>query len=338
MHCSKRVGNGAGAVMPPTPLEMPSLSDLPPASPIPKSAAAQWAPLARFIDADARLGRWAAQRPATLFIYEFVRFGVKQAWACLFGGAMVALIVGTALWYPRGAALARYDFLFLMAIAIQIVMLGFKLETFDEAKVILIYHIVGTIMEIFKTGVGSWIYPEASIFRVAGVPLFSGFMYASIGSYIARSWRLFDFRFSRHPPLWSIYLLSLAIYVNFFVDHYTVDLRILLFAAAALLFGRTWIYYRIHHHYRRMPLLLGLFLVALFIWIAENLGTLTRTWLYPHQMAGWSAVSLGKLGSWFLLLIISYALVAMVNRPQPVDQTALSPRRATAKMPQPRKA
>jgi uncharacterized membrane protein YoaT (DUF817 family) len=43
---------------------------------------------------------------------------------------------------------------------------------------------------------------------------------------------------------------------------------------------------------------------------------LTKTWLYPHQMAGWSAVSLGKLGSWFLLLIISYALVAIVNRPQ----------------------
>ena len=280
------------------------------------SAAAQWAPLARFIAADARLERWAAQRPATAFTYEFIRFGVKQAWACLFGGAMVALIVGTSLWYPRGAALARYDFMFLMALAIQAAMLAFKLETFDEAKVILIYHVVGTIMEVFKTDVGSWIYPEPSIFHVAGVPLFSGFMYASIGSYIARAWRLFDFRFTLHPPLWSVDLLGLAIYANFFAHHYTIDLRIFLFAAAALLFGRTWIYYRIHHHYRRMPLLLGLFLVALFIWIAENLGTLTKTWLYPHQMAGWSAVSLGKLGSWFLLLIISYALVAIVNRPQ----------------------
>lgn len=290
---------------------------------LPESAAAQWAPLARFIAAEARLGRWAARRRTTLFIYEFVRFGVKQAWACLFGGAMVALIVGTFLWYPRDAVFARYDFLFLMAVAIQIVMLVFKLETFDEAKVILIYHVVGTIMEVFKTGIGSWIYPGASIFHVAGVPLFSGFMYASIGSYIARAWRLFDFRFSRHPPLWSIYLLSLAVYVNFFIDHYAVDLRILLFAAAALLFGRTWIYYRIHRHYRRMPLLVGLFLVALFIWIAENLGTLTRTWLYPHQMTGWSAVSVGTLGSWFLLLLISYALVAMVNRPRQIEEKYL---------------
>jgi hypothetical protein len=39
------------------------------------SAAAQWAPLARFIATDARLERWAAQRPATAFTYEFIRFG-----------------------------------------------------------------------------------------------------------------------------------------------------------------------------------------------------------------------------------------------------------------------
>jgi hypothetical protein len=41
---------------------------------------------------------------------------------------------------------------------------------------------------------------------------------------------------------------------------------------------------------------------------------------YPHQMLGLQAVSLGKLGSWFLLLIISYALVAIMNRPQPFDE------------------
>jgi uncharacterized membrane protein YoaT (DUF817 family) len=287
-----------------------------------QSAATGWPLLARFIAAEARLAHRAAKRPFTAFVYEFVRFGVKQAWACLFGGAMLALLVGTHLWYPRGAPLARYDFIFLAAVAIQIAMLAWKLETFDEAKVILIYHVVGTVMEVFKTDVGSWIYPEPSIFRIGGVPLFSGFMYASIGSYIARSWRLFDFRFARHPPLWSIQLLALAIYANFFTHHYIVDLRYMLFAAAVLLFGRTWIYYRIHYVYRRMPLLLGLFLVALFIWFAENLGTLSRTWLYPSQMTGWSAVPVAKLGSWFLLLLISYALVAIVNRPQEIGEDA----------------
>jgi uncharacterized membrane protein YoaT (DUF817 family) len=282
------------------------------------SAAARWAPLARFIAVEARIGRWADQRSTTAAGYEFIRFGIKQAWACLFGAAMVALITATYLWYPRDAALARYDFIFLAALAIQACMLGFRLETWEEAKVILVFHVVGTVMEIFKTGVGSWVYPEPCFFRIAGVPLFSGFMYASIGSYIARVWRLFDFRFAHHPPMWTVYGLAIAIYLNFYSHHYAADFRYVLFGLSALLFGRTWIYFRNWHAYRRMPLLLACFLNALFVWIAENVGTVTRTWQYPHQMAGWSAVSLGKLGSWFLLLMISYALVAMINKPQDI--------------------
>ena len=234
----------------------------PPHRPEP-SAAAIWAPLARFIAIEERIGDWASRRKATAFAYEFVRFGIKQAWACLFGGAMVALIVGTYLWYPRDAMLGRYDFMFLAALAIQVANAdASSSRRWEEAKVILVYHVVGTIMEVFKTDVGSWVYPEASIFRIGGVPLFSGFMYAAIGSYIARCWRLFDFRFLHHPPLWAVYLLGLAIYVNFYTHHYTFDIRYLLFAAAALLFGRTWIYYKVWHVHRRMPLLLGLGLVS----------------------------------------------------------------------------
>jgi uncharacterized membrane protein YoaT (DUF817 family) len=58
-----------------------------------------------------------------------------------------------------------------------------------------------------------------------------------------------------------------------------------------------------------------LFLVALFIWLAENVGTATKTWLYPGQKNGWELVSFTKLGSWFLLLIISYTLVVLIQRP-----------------------
>ena len=282
-----------------------------------KSAAAIWAPLARFIEGEARLGHWAGKRRASAFLYEFLRFGVKQAWACLFGGVMVGLIIATYLVYPRNAWLSRYDFLFLAALAVQAAMLYFRLETREEAKVILLFHVVGTAMEVFKTAVGSWVYPEYAFFHIAGVPLFSGFMYASIGSYIARCWRLFEFRFTRHPPLWTLYLLSVAIYVNFFAHHYALDVRPALFLVVAVLFGRSWVHYRVWHETRRMPLLVGLFLVALFIWFAENIGTLTRTWLYPNQRIVWSMVSLSKLSSWFLLLIISYAMVAAVNRPMP---------------------
>jgi uncharacterized membrane protein YoaT (DUF817 family) len=65
-----------------------------------------------------------------------------------------------------------------------------------------------------------------------------------------------------------------------------------------------------------MPLLLGFLLVALFIWFAENIGTFARAWTYPGQENGWQMVSLAKLGSWYLLMIISFALVALVNRPR----------------------
>ncbi|MDF0605454.1 DUF817 domain-containing protein [Neisseriaceae bacterium TC5R-5] len=265
----------------------------------------------------ARLGAYASQRGKfAVFLYEFVRFGVKQAWACLFGGLMLALLVGTYLWYPSGSWLARYDFLFLAAVLIQLTLLALRMETLDEAKVILLFHVVGTVMEIFKTAVGSWVYPEANWFRIGGVPLFTGFMYAAIGSYIARVWRLMDFRFTHHPPLWLAYVICGAIYINFFSHHYMPDMRWGLFVVLLLSFGRSWIYFRVWQVYRHMPLLLGFFLVAIFIWLAENIGTFTGAWLYPNQMKGWTMVSFAKLGSWFLLMIISYIMVAAVNRPQ----------------------
>ena len=283
--------------------------------PIP-SAAANWPPLRRFIAGEHRLGLVMARRRSTSALYEFVRFGLKQAWACLFGGVAVALMIGTWRFYPANAALPRYDFLFLCMLAVQIALLAGRLETWEEAKIILIYHLVGTAMEIFKTSVGSWIYPEPNFFRIGGVPLFSGFMYSCIGSYICRCWRLFDFRFTGHPRRLSLIGLSIAIYVNFFSHHYIVDLRWLLFAAAAILFFRTKIHFKVWHAYRSMPLLLGLSLVSLFIWFSENIGTFTKTWLYPSQRLGWSMVSIDKLGSWLLLLIISYTLVSLVNAPR----------------------
>lgn len=256
------------------------------------------------------------QRRWTASVYEFVRFGLKQGWACLFGGIAVALMIATYGCYPAHAPLPRYDFLFLCMISVQAVLLGLRMETWEEARVILIYHAVGTAMEIFKTAAGSWIYPEPNFFRIAGVPLFTGFMYGCIGSYICRAWRLFDFRFSGHPPRSSLIVLSVAIYTNFFADHFGLDFRLVLFACAALLFWPTTIHFRAWHAWRSMPLLFGFVLVALFIYVSENIGTLTRTWLYSSQQQAWSMVSPGKLGSWFLLMIISYTLVSLINAPR----------------------
>ena len=248
-----------------------------------------------------------------LWLYEFLLFGLKQAWACLFGALLLALLLVTHFFYPDDAALHRYDFLTLAALGIQVGMLAFRLETWDEAKTILLFHIVGTVMELFKTAAGSWVYPEDSLLHIGSVPLFSGFMYASVGSYIARVWRIFDFRYTAYPPRWATYALAVAIYVNFFAHHWLPDIRLLLFGATFWLFRRTKIHFRNWRAHRRMPLLLGFLLVALFIWFAENIATFANAWNYPGQEDGWEMVSLAKLGSWYLLMLISFVLVSLVS-------------------------
>lgn len=270
-----------------------------------------------------RLRRRARDRRSTRWAFEFLMFGLKQGWACLFGGLMLALLLGSALFYPEDAPLARYDFLVLGAVAIQAAMLLFRLESVEEAKVIGAFHVVGTVMELFKTQAGSWIYPEPNLLRIGEVPLFSGFMYAAVGSYIARVWRIFDIRFTGYPPLWTTWVLAVAIYVNFFAHHWLPDARWLLFAATALVWGRAWFFFTPDRLRLRMPVLLGFGLVAGFIWLAENIATWSRAWLYPSQEGGWEPVGFAKFGSWLLLMIISVVLVSLVQRPQPEpDRTA----------------
>ena len=247
-------------------------------------------------------------------LFEFLSFGIKQGWACIFGGLLLALMLSTHLYYPEDVWLSRYDFLVIAAVLIQIVLIATGLESLEEARVILAFHIVGTIMELFKTHAGSWVYPEDSFLRIGGVPLYSGFMYAAVGSYLARVWRLFDFRFDRFPPLWLQALLAAAIYLNFFTHHFTLDIRNGLFAATVLIYGRCVVWFRPDRAYRPMPLIIGFGLVALFIWFAENIGTLARAWSYPGQESAWKLVSPAKFGSWYLLMIISFVLVALIHR------------------------
>ena len=132
-------------------------------------------------------------------LVEFLVFGAKQAWACIFGALLLAVIVAARFWYPNDAALARNDLLVIAAVAIQVVMVVARLESGRELWVIVLFHIVGTGMELFKTSVGSWTYEDGGVLHIGAVPLFSGFMYAAVGSYMVRVYRLFDLRFARHP-------------------------------------------------------------------------------------------------------------------------------------------
>ena len=93
------------------------------------------------------LERWlnkALPERITNGLVEFLVFGIKQAWACLFGGLLLLGMMMTGYAYPDAAPIARYDFLVLYAVGIQVVFLITKLERPSEAIVILIFHIVGT--------------------------------------------------------------------------------------------------------------------------------------------------------------------------------------------------
>jgi uncharacterized membrane protein YoaT (DUF817 family) len=248
--------------------------------------------------------------------WELALFTFKQGWACLFGALLLALELGTKAFWPHHEWIARYDFLFLAALSAQVLLLAFRMETVREAKVILVFHVVGTLMELFKTHVGSWTYPEANFFRVGQVPLFSGFMYASVGSYLARATRIMDMRYTRYPKAWMTAALAVLIYANFFAHHFIPDMRVVLFVGVAVLFGPTWVYYRPYRKWRKMPLVMGFGLVALFIFAAENIATFARVWVYPNQKHGWEPVRFAMFGSWVLLMIISFVLVTMVHRPE----------------------
>ena len=50
----------------------------------------------------------------------------------------------------------------------------------------------------------------------------------------------------------------------------------------------------------------------MFLWVAENIGTRTSTWIYPGQ--GFDLVSLSKMGSWYLLIFVSFTTVTAVYR------------------------
>jgi len=270
----------------------------------------------RFHAVRVRLESHVSTSPAQARLWEFALFVFKQGWACLFGAILLALELLTKWKWPAHAPLARYDFLFLAALFVQAMLLTLRMETVREAKVILVFHVVGTLMELFKTSVGSWTYPEHNFFRIGHVPLFSGFMYASVGSFLARSTRILEVRYTGYPPKWVTVALAILIYANFFTHHFLPDMRIALFVLVAIAFGRTWVYYKPYQKVRRMPMLLGFGLVALFIWIAENVGTFAGIWVYPHQSAQWHMVRPGKYGAWLLLMIISFILVTLVHPPR----------------------
>ena len=246
-------------------------------------------------------------------LIEFLYFGIKQARSCLF----VASFFAAVLLMPRTgiAGIPRYDLLLLAALAIQVWMLRAGLETWDELKAVCLFHVIGFALEAFKVSgsIQSWSYPDFAYTKVFGVPLFAGFMYASVGSYIVQAWRLLDLRIRHHPPYWLAATIAILIYANFFTHHYIGDYRWYLAACALGLYARTSVIYRPLDRERQMPLMLGFVLIGFFIWLAENIGTFWEVWRYPNQLGAWSIVHLSKWSSWSLLVIMTFTIVASLK-------------------------
>lgn len=242
------------------------------------------------------------------FIRLLLHFGYQEAMSCLFPVFIfAALAVSKFVAIP---GLPRYDLLLLLCLAFQVFMVKSGLESRDELKVITVFHLIGLCLEIFKVHMGSWGYPEDGYSKVFGVPLYSGFMYASVASYLCQAWRRLDVSLAGWPkPIW-VTSLGAAIYLNFFTHHFIWDLRWVLMVLMFVVFWRSKVYFRVTHERFSMPIPLCYFLIGFFIWIAENIATFFGAWAYPNQRSGWELVHFGKISSWFLLVIVSFIIVA----------------------------
>jgi uncharacterized membrane protein YoaT (DUF817 family) len=244
---------------------------------------------------------------------EFLIFGLKQARAAIFAGSFFVLLFASN--HIPLFGFARYDFLFVAAVLIQAILYFTHLETKDEVKVIFLFHIIGLVLELYKTSpsIGSWSYPENAFFKIATVPLYSGFMYAAIGSYISQAWKIFKLELTNYKHYTASVVLCALIYLNFFTNHYIYDCRLFLIIAVFALFWNKKVYFTVTTKRRWMPLSVGFILIAFFIWVAENISTYLGAWEYPDQIHVWTLVSTQKVTSWFLMVIISFILVAYLK-------------------------
>ncbi|TQS70530.1 DUF817 domain-containing protein [Ornithinibacillus gellani] len=245
-------------------------------------------------------------------VKQLTRFGWEQAWSCVFPVVIFASLAITKV--VSLPILPRYDWLLIIFLLMQWWMVRSGLETKDELKVITLFHLIGLSLEIFKVNMGSWAYPEEGFFKIMGVPLYSGFMYASVASYLCQAWRRLHIDLIKWPPFIVVVLLASAIYLNFFTHHFWIDIRWYLSALVLIVFWKSWVSYQVGEKVYRMPIVCSFVLIGFFIWIAENIATFFGAWQYPNQHGAWSLVHLGKISSWLLLVIVSFLIVATLKR------------------------
>jgi uncharacterized membrane protein YoaT (DUF817 family) len=244
------------------------------------------------------------------FYKELWAFGMKQILNCIFPAYIFLMLALSHLqpWIPR------YDFLLIMCILAQVLLFFLKYETWDDLKVISAFHIIGLVMEIYKVHVGSWSYPESAYSKIAGVPLYSGFMYAAVSSYMLAAWERFSLKFMNWPSPWITFSIAFLIYLNFFTNHFIWDFRYLIGLGVLIIFARSRVYFINIREYRSMPVIISFILIAFFIWLGENIATLLGAWKYSYQHSTWQMVRWHKMSSWVFMVMICYFLIAVYKK------------------------
>jgi uncharacterized membrane protein YoaT (DUF817 family) len=241
-------------------------------------------------------------------------FGLLQALSCIFPVSIFLTLALSKI--VEVTFLPRYDFILLICLLIQVGMIWSKMESWEELKVICLFHLIGLGLELYKVHMGSWAYPEFAYTKIGGVPLYSGFMYASVASYICQAWRRLSLEFVQWPTNLVTYTTAVLIYVNFFSHHFLPDIRWFLIIGLFLFFGKSYINFTVNGQRFRISTILSFLLIGFFIWIAENISTFFGAWQYPNQAKTWELVHFSKINSWFLLVIISIIIVANLKHYQ----------------------
>jgi uncharacterized membrane protein YoaT (DUF817 family) len=239
-------------------------------------------------------------------IRHLLIFAIQQLLCCLFPILVFTML---ALSHLFTSIIPRYDFMLIACVLIQIVLYVYKIETRDEVFVICIFHLLGLAMELFKIQIGSWSYPEFAYTKILGVPLYSGFMYASVASYLCQAWRRFDLQITGWPPHRITRILGALIYINFFTNHFICDMRYVIGILVLYFFRPSTVIFHIKGKARRMSVVLSFLLIGFFIWIGENAATLLGAWKYAYQHSNWTLVNYQKISSWAFLVIVSYIIV-----------------------------
>ncbi|MFF6777335.1 DUF817 domain-containing protein [Streptomyces sp. NPDC012637] len=242
---------------------------------------------------------------------RLLAFAWTQTRACAFAIALLSGVAASTL--LTGLPVARYDLLVAYGVLLTLVFWLRGWESGRDIAVIGVCHVIGLAFELVKVSLGSWSYPEPAVLKFAGVPLYGGFLYAAVGSYVCRAWHLFDLELVRYRPR-AVAVVAAAIYLNFFTHHWLPDARWPLAVLLLAVTAGTSVRFTVRGARLRMPLALSFVLIGFFLWLAENLATYVGAWRYPYQTHGWQPVGVEKFGAWSLLISITFVLAATARR------------------------